>query len=174
MHDLLSATRRDLLTIIVPRHPRRGTEIAAMLGKHGRVARRSKGDKITPDTQFYVADTMGELGLFYRLCEIVFMGGSLVAHGGQNPLEPARLSCGIVTGPHTHNFADIYQEMEAVGACLRVEQPSQLAGQIDALLNNRNQLSSLQSTVRQWLASKGGATTAMLDILAPIFEANPV
>ncbi len=120
-HKLLSATRPTLLTIIAPRHPERGNDIANELKKNWRVAQRSKRESLTADTQFYIADTLGELGLFYRLCDIVFMGGSLVAHGGQNPLEPARLSCAVLTGPHTHNFADMYREMEKIGGCLRVK-----------------------------------------------------
>ena len=173
-HKLLSATRRDLLTIVVPRHPQRGAHIASILQKYGKVARRSQHDTINADTQFYVADTLGELGLFYRLSEVVFMGGSLVPHGGQNPLEPARLSCAIATGPHTENFADMYEEMEAIGACVRVPLPEQLAPQIDILLSDGKKRTDMQTIIRQWIAEKGGTTNSLLDILSPIFEAKPV
>lgn len=173
-HSILAATRPDLLTVIAPRHARRGAEIAAALAPVGRVALRSRGDAITSDTKFYIADTMGELGLFFRLCEITFMGGSLVPHGGQNPLEAARLSCAILAGTHTHNFSDIYQEMEQVGACLRVKNAAALAGAIDNLLNNNAKLASMQATAKNWVDHKGGATKSLLEILTPILEAAPV
>ena len=69
-------------------------------------ALRSRQEPITQSTQVYIADTIGELGLFYRLSKIVFMGGSLIPHGGQNMLEPARLSCAVVWGEHVFNFED--------------------------------------------------------------------
>jgi 3-deoxy-D-manno-octulosonic-acid transferase len=99
----------DALTIIVPRHPARGPEIEALAKSHGLMAtRRATGALPSSDTKLYVADTMGELGLFYRAAPFAFLGGSLVPHGGQNPLEPARLGTAIVTGPHTHNFEEIF------------------------------------------------------------------
>jgi 3-deoxy-D-manno-octulosonic-acid transferase len=168
-HALLAATRPNLLTVIVPRHPKRGGEIAALLANHGEVALRSKDQPITTSTRFYVADTLGELGLFYRACEIVFMGGSLVKHGGQNPLEPARLRCAILTGPHTHNFAVITEEMEKLGALLRVQNSAQLAAQVDRLLRSPEQQIALQSVCTQWLKGKDGASARILDALSPIF-----
>jgi 3-deoxy-D-manno-octulosonic-acid transferase len=91
VHRRLAGHRR-LLTIIVPRHATRGPAIAAALGAQGlRVARRGAGEPLDATTEVYVADTIGELGLFYRLAEIAFVGGSLVPHGGHNPLEPAQL-----------------------------------------------------------------------------------
>ncbi len=125
-HTAIAAKHPGLLTIIAPRHPNRGPEITAALAKY-RVGVRSRKDAIAPDSEIYIADTLGELGLFYRLSETVFMGGSLVKHGGQNPLEPARLSCAIVTGPYVHNFADIYQEMEKTGAAITVKNADALA-----------------------------------------------
>jgi len=168
-HQLLSATRPNLLTIIVPRHPERGANIAVELQKTGKIALRSKHESIAADTRFYIADTLGELGLFYRLSEIVFMGGSLVPHGGQNPLEPARLACTILVGPHTHNFADMYSEMEQIGGCIRVQTAQNLAAQVDRLLNDSAARSTLQNTLRQWLKTKGGANDRVLETLAPAF-----
>ena len=166
-HKLLSMTRPNLLTIIVPRHPARGDAIASELQKHGKIVQRSKRDALTTDTSIYIADTLGELGLFYRLSEIVFMGGSLVAHGGQNPLEPARLSCAIVSGTHTHNFADMYSEMEQAGGILRVQNMAGLAAQIDRLLGDTKARDALQNATRAWLKDKGGASDVILDTLEP-------
>jgi 3-deoxy-D-manno-octulosonic-acid transferase len=97
------------LTIIVPRHPARGAEIETLALERGlRVVRRAGGDLPTAQTEIYIADTLGELGLFYRASRFAFLGGSLVAHGGQNPLEAARLETAILAGPHTENFEAIF------------------------------------------------------------------
>jgi len=107
-HDALRRTYPDLLTIIVPRHPERGPNIAMLCGTRN-VRLRSRGEIPAADTAVYVADTMGELGLFYRLVPFAFVGGSLIPHGGQNPLEPAKLNCAVLAGPHTFNFASAYE-----------------------------------------------------------------
>lgn len=93
----------NLLTMIAPRHPERGAEVAALFNGS---ARRSQGALPGPEVPVYVADTLGELGVFYRLSPIVFLGGSLVEHGGQNPVEPARLGAAATIGPHHWNQAD--------------------------------------------------------------------
>lgn len=118
-HPRIAAAHPGLLTIIVPRHPERGAEIAALAGTL-RVARRASGEDPTPDTDVLVADTLGELGLFYRLASLAFVGGSLVPHGGQNPLEPVRLGCPVLLGPHAWNFAEIVGRLELVGGVTRV------------------------------------------------------
>ena len=173
-HALLSVTIPNLLTIIVPRHPQRGAEIAASLSNTLKVSLRSQTRSISADTQIYVADTLGELGLFYRLCEIVFMGGSLVKHGGQNPLEPGRLSCAILTGPYTHNFADMYNDMEKAGCCLRVNGPDQLAVQVSKLMGDIAARDRLQSTVKKWMEGKGGTAERLLDEMEPVFDPDSV
>lgn len=165
---LIRLTRPNLLTVITPRHPGRGPEIAAELRKQWNVALRSRREPLTPETHIYIADTMGEMGLFYRLCETVFMGGSLVAHGGQNPLEPARLACAIVTGPHTHNFAEIYGEMEQIHGCLRATDARSLALQVDALLTDARGRSLMQTTVKKWVESKGGTVARLMEFIEPV------
>ncbi|MBD0270815.1 MAG: 3-deoxy-D-manno-octulosonic acid transferase [Acetobacteraceae bacterium] len=123
----------DLLTVIVPRHPHRGPAIAAEAAAGGMaVARRAAGEVPGPGTAVHVADTLGELGLFYRLAGVCLVGGSLVPHGGQNPLEPARLGCPILLGPHTANFAEPVARLLAAGGALRVEGPD-AAGALAAL-----------------------------------------
>lgn len=119
-HRRLAATRPDVLTIIVPRHPERGAEIAALAGELP-VARRAAGQDPGPDTAILVADTLGELGLFYRLAATAFVGGSLVPHGGQNPLEPARLGCPVLAGPHIQNFVEVYDRLDRVGGVTWIE-----------------------------------------------------
>ncbi|MGA7264367.1 MAG: 3-deoxy-D-manno-octulosonic acid transferase, partial [Stellaceae bacterium] len=117
VHRDLAARHHGLLTIIAPRHPARGDVIGAMLAEQGlRVARRARGDPVTRDTQVYLADTMGELGLFYRLVGIAFVGGSLVAKGGHNPFEAARLGCAVLHGPDMSNCAAMAAALATAGA----------------------------------------------------------
>jgi len=171
-HAKLKTTKHDLLTIIVPRHPTRGGEIAAELQKKFRIAIRSRGDKIKPDTEIYIADTLGELGLFYRAVDIVFMGGSLVPHGGQNPLEPARLASAIITGPYTHNFSDIYRDLESHKACLRASDADKLAALAGQLLTHAAMAQAMQDAAKAWVENQAGATHRLMDVFEPIFTAQ--
>jgi 3-deoxy-D-manno-octulosonic-acid transferase len=132
VHAALAERHPDLLTIIVPRHPPRGAEVAA-LANGCPVTRRSLGEA-PPPAGVWVADTLGELGLFYAVAGIAFVGGSLVAHGGQNPLEPARLGCAVAVGPHTHNFAEPVAALAAAGALELVADAAALERWVDGLL----------------------------------------
>ena len=127
-HGLLAHSFPSLLTIIAPRHPERGAEIAETIKAAGlRPAMRSR--RLGPDSacDVYVADTMGELGLFYRLTPIVFMGKSLVPHGGQNPIEPAKLGAAILHGPHVQNFASVYEALDEAGGAREISDSRTLA-----------------------------------------------
>jgi 3-deoxy-D-manno-octulosonic-acid transferase len=116
-HQRLKPDFPRLLTTIVPRHPERGAAIRDALVARGlSVAQRSTGQMPDSGTDIYLADTLGELGLFYRLNNIAFIGGSLVPHGGQNPLEAARLGCAILHGPQVFNFSETIGELTAAGA----------------------------------------------------------
>jgi 3-deoxy-D-manno-octulosonic-acid transferase len=138
-HARLAATRPDLLTVLVPRHPDRGASVADLAAQAGlAVARRSAGGAPEPPIEVYVADTLGELGLFYRLASVALVGGSLVRHGGQNPLEAARLGCPILLGPHTINFTEPVARLLESGGALRVAaEAGALAEQVEAVLSNR-------------------------------------
>ena len=134
VHASLKEILPEVLTLLVPRHPARGAEIAELLTDMGhKVALRSRGEPITHKTDVYIADTLGELGLFYRAADIVFVGATLVPKGGHNPLEPARLSCAILYGPHTENNITIYRELAASGAAIQVIGREQLAREVVAL-----------------------------------------
>jgi len=114
-HRLLAPGHPGLLTIIVPRHPPRGPDIAG-LAQDLPAARRGAGQEAGPGVAVYIADTLGELGLFYRLARVALIGGSLVPHGGQNPLEAARLGCPMLIGPHHFNFSEIITRLRAADA----------------------------------------------------------
>ncbi|MCR9215213.1 MAG: 3-deoxy-D-manno-octulosonic acid transferase [Proteobacteria bacterium] len=134
-HEQLKKEAPDILTIIVPRHPERGSDIAAMAEqKQLKTALRSKGKFPAEETDIYIADTIGELGLFYRLVGIAFVGGSLVDKGGQNPLEAAHLGCAILQGPHMENFLEVAAEMEQEKATIKVRNAEDLSGEVSAFL----------------------------------------
>ena len=134
-HRILAADHPGLLTIIAPRHPDRGAAIADEAAGMA-VARRSLGEA-PPAEGVWIVDTMGELGLWYRLSRIVFVGRSLIAPGGgQNPLEPARLGCAIAVGPFAGNFTDHIAMLRAAGGLTVVGDTSDLAGWVAALLRD--------------------------------------
>ncbi len=137
VHKGLSARFPSLLTLLAPRHPERGAEIAAVARTAGlEVAQRSKGEPLAAGTALYLADTLGEMGLLYRLTPLVFVGGSLVPVGGHNPLEPARLSAALVAGPHRDNVIESCQRLTAAGALILVENAKELETTVEALLDN--------------------------------------
>jgi 3-deoxy-D-manno-octulosonic-acid transferase len=138
-HRLLLQRHPTALLVLVPRHAERCAEIAAAIGAAGFAAvRRSEARAPEPSKPVYLADTIGELGLFYRLAPIAFIGGSLVAHGGQNPIEAALLGCAILHGPHMENFADVVRELGAGGATRSVDSGEALAASLVALLANES------------------------------------
>lgn len=134
-HRILAAAHPQLLTILVPRHPERGERIARLAGDI-EVSRREAGEA-PPEAGVWIADTLGELGLFFRLARIVFVGRSLVLPGGgQNPLEPARLGCVVAVGPHTGNFDSATEVLQAAGALTRVQDAASLAAWVEFMLGN--------------------------------------
>ena len=137
-HRRARKARPRLLTIIVPRHPERGAEVLDRAAAAGsRAVLRSSG--MLPDirTDIYIADTIGELGLFYRLADVVFMGGSIVEHGGQNPIEAAKLSKPILHGPNVWNFQYIYDALDAARGAEEVENIGHLAVRLSDLLKDQ-------------------------------------
>lgn len=168
-HKQLLAHFPHLLTIIVPRHPPRGRKIQEELEAAGhRVSLRSRQDVITPQTAIYLADTIGELGIFYRLAPIVFMGGSLVPHGGQNPLEAARLDCALLAGDNTHNFEDIYNHLVAQNALIRILDSTTLAKSVEKLLTDSPLRDSLATNASAEIRNQEGALAATLETVSSL------
>jgi 3-deoxy-D-manno-octulosonic-acid transferase len=165
-----------LLTIVIPRHPDRGAEIAEIAEEAGLTAAlRSRGE--APDRAgVYVADTVGETGLFYRVAPVVLMGGSLVPHGGQNPIEPARLGAAILHGPHVHNFAEVYALLDRAGGAGPVLGPDALAGEVEALLADPARARAMARAAGEAVAGVAGAVERTLraiePFLAPALEAR--
>ncbi|BAE52896.1 3-deoxy-D-manno-octulosonic acid transferase [Paramagnetospirillum magneticum] len=158
----------DLLTVIVPRHHTRGAEVAAELRGQGlSVALRSAGEAITPQTAIYIADTMGELGLFYRLGGPVFVGKSLTIGGGQNPFEPALLGAAVLFGPLMDNFPDMAPSMLSAQAALRVKDEGELAMTVRALLADQQALRAAGQAAKVWAEGEAGVLDQVDGALAP-------
>ena len=130
----LRTSHPNLLTIVAPRHPARGREVAELFEKSGfSTVQRSQGSAAAT-TDVFIVDTIGELGLFYRLVEIVYVGGSLVAHGGHNPMEAARLCCAVLYGPHMKNFEPMVAALRQMEASVEVTDAGSLATEVGKLL----------------------------------------
>lgn len=167
-HKTLAGFFPRLLTVIVPRHPDRGEAIARMIAGTGLTATlRSREDLPAPSTDIYVADTMGELGLFYRLAPIVFMGGSLVEHGGQNPIEAIKLGASIVHGPHVFNFTDVYEALDSAGGARRADSQEALVKQLGQLLADPKVREALLTASERVVGQLGGALERTISALEP-------
>jgi 3-deoxy-D-manno-octulosonic-acid transferase len=167
-HRALAGYFPSLLTVIVPRHPNRGEAIARMIAASGaQVALRSLQELPTAKTDIYVADTMGELGLFYRLAPIVFMGGSLVPHGGQNPIEAIKLNAAIVHGPHVFNFTDVYDALDGAGGARLAGDGEALVKHLGHLLNDSAARQASVAAGVQVVDRLGGALDRTLAALEP-------
>jgi 3-deoxy-D-manno-octulosonic-acid transferase len=169
-HRQLADRLPDLLTVIAPRDPSRGAMLARSIREHGfRLARRSEGEPVGA-AEVYLADTMGELGLLYRLAQIALVGGSLVRHGGHNPLEPARLGCPILLGPHTHNFADISERLVQAHAARRIADAAGLRVALASLLRDRADRAAMAEHALAVVNQVALAGHATLAALAPLLE----
>jgi 3-deoxy-D-manno-octulosonic-acid transferase len=167
-HRSLAGSFPSLLTVIVPRHPDRGEAIARAVEACGlHAGLRSREELPTAAADIYVADTMGELGLFYRLAPIVFMGGSLVAHGGQNPIEAVKLGASIVHGPHVFNFTDVYQALDRAGGARQAETPEALVKQLGQLLADPAAREASVAASTRVVEQLGGALERTLAALEP-------
>ena len=165
-HRRLAPRFPGLLTIIVPRHPARGAEIAALAGSL-RSARRSEGDLPDGGVDVYVADTLDELGLFYRLAPVALVGGSLAPLGGHNPIEPARLGCAIVHGPRVENFGEAYAALDRCGGAAPVADAADLAGRLRALLDDPAAARAMARAAEAALADLAGGLERTLAALEP-------
>jgi 3-deoxy-D-manno-octulosonic-acid transferase len=168
VHRTLAGYFPSLLSVIVPRHPNRGEAVARTITASGlHAALRSHEDLPTATTDIYLADTMGELGLFYRLSPIVFMGGSLVPHGGQNPIEAIKLGASIVHGPHVFNFTDVYDALDSADGARQADTQEALVKQLGQLLADPAARDRLVTASTQVVEQLGGALERTLAALEP-------
>lgn len=167
-HKRLRPRFPKLLTIIAPRHPERGPTIADLVKRAGVTPRlRSRRERPDGATDIYIVDTMGELGLIYRLAPIVFIGGSLVPHGGQNPIEAAKLGAAILHGPHVGNFAEIYAALDAANGARLIPRGGDLGESIAAWLSDPGARDHAADAARRTVDELGGALDRTMRALDP-------
>jgi 3-deoxy-D-manno-octulosonic-acid transferase len=169
-HRRLRHTFPRLLTIIAPRHPDRGPGIVEIARNAGLSASlRSRGRLPEPQDDVYVVDTLGELGLVYRLAPIVFMGGSLASHGGQNPVEPIKLGAAVLHGPHVWNFAELYEALDSARGAELIGDVGKLTVRVGALLTDAKERAAIAGAARETVERLGGALDRTLTALDPYF-----
>lgn len=162
-HQSVLQNHPDALLVLVPRHPERADTIAKQITDAGLTqARRSNGDSLTDKTQVYLADTLGETGLWYALSPITCLCGSFTPVGGHNPYEPAHAGSAILHGPLYANFAKTYPELDSAGAAVEVANADALATELDTLLTSPERL----ATIRQNALSFAAAQDDVLDAFA--------
>lgn len=171
-HKRLVEVFPDALTLIAPRHPERGEEILRELEGQGLACvLRSRGGRPGPGTAVYICDTIGELGLFYRLAGVVFVGKSFAGGGGQNPIEPARLASAVLHGPMVGNFADVYAALDETGGALQIQRPQDLGDALIALFANTARLRSMARAAGLTVERRAGAVERSMRALAPLLSA---
>lgn len=165
-HKALLDQHPDLCLLLVPRHPERGDEVEALIIKAGMsCARRSKGETLTAKNQIYLADTLGELGSWYALSPIVFLGGSLEPIGGHNPFEVASAGAAVITGPGYHNFAETFPPMISAKGAVEVHDATQLANAVTHWLTHPKALSLAQQTAADFTAKQAAQLHDVVDTL---------
>lgn len=168
-HLGIKAHLPKLLTIVAPRHPERGDEVEALAQANGVVsARRSLGQLPEREVEFYVADTLGDLGLFYRLAPVAFIGGSLAPIGGHNPIEPAKLGCALLHGPLVHKSADLFAAFDAGGGARQVADRQELAGAVHRWLSDPAAARQAARAAAQTSTQLGGALERTVQALEPL------
>ena len=126
-HKKLKKKYSNILTVIIPRHIQRTNDIINEIKNMDlKVQARSSNNKINKDTEIYIVDTYGETKSFFKICKTVFLGGSIINHGGQNPLEPARFGCKVIHGPNVQNFSEVYKLLDQNNLSSRFKDVNQL------------------------------------------------
>lgn len=168
----LNEKHPNLLTLIAPRHPHRGVEIRDQLRDEYKlnVALRSEGDKITAKTDVYIADTIGEMGIWYEISPIVFVGGSLIPHGGQNFMEPSRCRDAVIVGPHMHNFNDAMARAKRADAIIQVNDVIDLIAMVDQLLSNKELLEAKRSLAYNWATGEAKVLDGIVEKIQGYME----
>lgn len=158
------ATPRALL-VLVPRHPQRFAEVAALLTRLG-IAFVRRSDRLPgPETQVWLGDSMGEMAAYYTLADIAFIGGSLLPLGGQNLIEAAACGCPVVVGPHTYNFGQATTDAIAAGAAMRVPDAAGLAATIGRALGDVGELGKMRAAAAGFAAAHRGASARTLALI---------
>lgn len=177
IHQILKNTYPDLLTILVPRHPERGNTIAQLcklydLNAINRATNENTHTLPDENTDIYIADTLGELGLFYRLTNIAIIGRSFSddGGGGHNPIEAAQLNCAILHGPNVQHQQELYDDMQSEGACIMTQDEDTLIKTLQNLLTNEPERRTLQKTAYNFAKQKNTVIETVMDHIDPFIK----
>ena len=167
---VLDARPEDRLLILVPRHPERGRDLVEMMRARGlNVAQRWNDEMVTEETEVYLADTLGEMGLWYSVAPIVFLGGSLTPIGGHNPFEPAQFGVPVLFGPEASNFRETNARMVAAGAAREVADTAALREAL-TVLDRPEELREMQDAARRFAAAQGRVREDVAGRLLPLIS----
>tara|TARA_B110000238_G_scaffold155692_1_gene168316 strand:- start:3110 stop:4357 length:1248 start_codon:yes stop_codon:yes gene_type:complete len=149
VHKKLKIKHKNLLTIIIPRHIDRVTDIENQIKKLKlKIHFHTSKEKLDKDTDIYLVNTFGQTKSFFKICKTIFLGGSIIKHGGQNPLEAARVGCKILHGPHVQNFTEIYNLLKKNNVSKKIITPNQLTYEVNKILNNKNNNRNLELKIK--------------------------
>ena len=165
--DAWAARSSEALLVIVPRHPQRFEEVAALAASRGfTVARRSENRAVDAAVRVAIGDSMGEMAAYYAACDLVIMGGSLLEYGSQNLIEPAALGRPVILGPHTYNFAEAARGALAAGAAIPVADAAQALEQAEALTRDGERRRRMGAAGREFVAAHRGAVRRLAAAIA--------
>ncbi|MFW8592580.1 3-deoxy-D-manno-octulosonic acid transferase [Cribrihabitans neustonicus] len=172
-HKALLEEHPDLCLLLAPRHPERGSEVETLIAEAGLTwARRSKGEPLTPDAHVYLADTLGEVGTWYALAPLVFLGGSLREIGGHNPFEVMQAGAAVITGPGHYNFAETYAELTREGAAVEVEDAEGLARAIGRWLAEPQALGAARRAAAAFISRQTDQLNKTVEALLTLLPAS--
>ncbi|MFL0810434.1 MAG: lipid IV(A) 3-deoxy-D-manno-octulosonic acid transferase [Agarilytica sp.] len=165
-HKKLLETFPELVLILAPRHPQRAADVSQICEKLSLpVVLRTQEQRLANNENVFILDTIGELMPFYRLGHVCFIGGSIIEHGGHNPLEPALLKKPIISGPHVHNFQKVFDELQTENAVQMLNDGESMAEKILFLFENESEATAMGERAFHYLDQHRGATSKTLEVL---------
>jgi 3-deoxy-D-manno-octulosonic-acid transferase len=166
--DAGAATSNKILLVLVPRHPQRFDEVSALVTSRGlSLARRSAAEAISPDTQVWLGDSMGEMAAYSALSDVAVVGGSWLAFGSQSPIEAMAAGKPVVLGPHTYNFAEVTRESVVAGAAVQLPSTDALASTVEQLLQDREKRAAMGQAGQRLVEANRGATARVMEAVTP-------
>lgn len=160
----------DLFLVLILRHPNRAQEVKELLQGRG-IAQRSLAQEVSAQTEIYLVDTLGELGIFYSLNNFAFIGGSLLEIGGHNPFEAIKLNCAVISGKHVFNFKEIYANLEKADACVMVEN-EELAKVVAQFLRDENLASRLNKNAAEIIKIESNIAAKIIEKIDAFVQLN--
>mgnify|MGYP001238665371 CR=1 FL=1 len=146
VHKKLKLKYKNLLTIIIPRHIHRTKEILSEIKKLNlKVHLHDSGSIVNNKTDIYLVNSFGQTQSFFKICKVIFLGGSIIKHGGQNPLEPARFGCKILHGPNVWNFNEIYNLLKNYKITIKIKDSKQLFSKVNDMINKKSKTNDLEN-----------------------------